>query len=237
MKLSVLALDYDATIARNDVLDPAVRAAIATARTAGIVVLLVTGRILDDLRRVAADLHVVDAVVAENGAVIHFPDSGYTWVHAPRVPVFIAELRRRGIPFRADQCLVDAEATEAPRLLEVIRALELPLVLLFNGGRVMTLPQGVSKATGLGSVLDTLRLSPRNAVAIGDAENDHEMLRLAEVGVAVEWGSAVLRSAADSFAPAAPGARTWTPHAGTSSSISRRPRRLRSRLRRRPEAI
>jgi hypothetical protein len=93
--------------------------------------------------------------------------------------------------------LVDADAADAPRLLEVIRALELPLVLVFNGGRVMVLPQGISKATGLHAALDTLRLSARNAVAIGDAENDHELLRLAEVGVAVEWGSPALRSAAD----------------------------------------
>ena len=78
MKLSVLALDYDGTIARDDELDPAVRAAIADARERGITVLLVTGRILDDLRRVAGDLHFVDGVVAENGAVVHFPDSGHT---------------------------------------------------------------------------------------------------------------------------------------------------------------
>lgn len=58
-------------------LDPDVRQAIAEARAQGIVVVLVTGRILEDLRRVAGDLHFADAVVAENGAVIEFPDSGY----------------------------------------------------------------------------------------------------------------------------------------------------------------
>ena len=60
MKLSVIALDYDGTVTRNDVLDPSVRDAIAVARMQGITVLLVTGRILDDLRRVAGDLHFVD---------------------------------------------------------------------------------------------------------------------------------------------------------------------------------
>jgi hydroxymethylpyrimidine pyrophosphatase-like HAD family hydrolase len=198
VKLSVLALDYDGTIARGDVLDPAVRDAIALARTQGIVVLLVTGRILDELRRVAGDLHFVDGVVAENGAVIHFPDSERTSALAPVVPQgFIDELRRRGVPISSGLCLVDADATEAPRLLAVIRALELPLVLIFNRGRVMAAPQGISKATGLNVALETLRLSPRNAVAIGDAENDHELLRLAEVGVAVAWGSKALQSVAD----------------------------------------
>ena len=198
MKLSVIALDYDGTVTRNDVLDPSVRDAIAVARIQGITVLLVTGRILDDLRRVAGDLHFVDAVIAENGAIVHFPDRGGTSMIAPPAPMaFLDELQRRGIPFRAGQCLVDADANEAPRLLDVIRTLELPLVLVFNAGRVMTLPQGVSKATGLHVALDMLRLSAHNTVAIGDAENDHELLRLAEVGVAVEWASAALRSMAD----------------------------------------
>jgi hydroxymethylpyrimidine pyrophosphatase-like HAD family hydrolase len=198
VKLSVIALDYDGTVARDDVLDPSVRAAIAAARTSGITVLLVTGRILDDLRRVAGDLHFVDGVIAENGATVHFPDSGHTSALALPVPeAFVTELRRRGVRVGIGRSLVDADASEAPRLLQVIHALELPLVLIFNGGRVMALPQGISKATGLQAALETLRLSPRNTVAIGDRENDHELLRLAEVGVAVEWGSPALRAAAD----------------------------------------
>jgi len=202
VKLFALALDYDGTIARADRLDPDVREAIALARTHGIVVLLATGRILAELRRVAGELHFVDAVVAENGAVLHFPESGHTSSLAPPIPAaFTDELSRRGIAFNAGQSLVDADAGDAPKLLDVIRALELPLVLLFNKGRVMTMPQGVSKGSGLHAALDTLRLSARNTLAIGDAENDHELLRLAEVGVAVPWGSAALRAAADVTLP------------------------------------
>lgn len=198
MKLSVLALDYDGTVTRGDAMDPHVREAIAEARDAGIVVLMVTGRILGELRRVAGDLHFADGVVAENGAVLHFPASGSTTLLAPPVnETFVEELRRRQIPHQTGQCLIDAAADEAPRLLEVIRALEAPLVLLFNGGRVMTLSQGVSKATGLHAALDSLRLSAHNTLAIGDAENDHAMLRLAEVGGAVAWGSSALKAAAD----------------------------------------
>jgi hypothetical protein len=70
MKLFALALDYDGTIATNDRLDPLVRDAIAAARRRNIAVILVTGRILDELRRVAGDLHFVDAVIAENGALL-----------------------------------------------------------------------------------------------------------------------------------------------------------------------
>jgi hydroxymethylpyrimidine pyrophosphatase-like HAD family hydrolase len=198
VKLSVLALDYDGTIARHDRVDPSVLDAIADARRRGITVMLVTGRRLDDLRRVAGQLQFVDGVVAENGALVHFPDGGLTTTLAPPIPPsFVARLQKQSIPLDAGQCLVETDAHFAPQMLDAIRELELPIVLVFNRSRMMALTQGVSKATGLSAALETLRRSSRNAVAIGDAENDHELLRLAEVGAAVEWGSPSLRAAAD----------------------------------------
>jgi hydroxymethylpyrimidine pyrophosphatase-like HAD family hydrolase len=198
MRVAALALDYDGTIAWHDRIDPSVRDAIAHARNAGITVLLVTGRILSELRKVAGDLHFVDGVVAENGAVIHFPGNDYTRIVAPPLsPRLYGELTQLGIPAVAGESLVDLASADAVRALELIRGLELPLVLVFNRGRVMAMPQGISKATGLQAMLTMLRLSARNTVAIGDAENDHELLRLAEVGYAVEWGAASLRATAD----------------------------------------
>ncbi len=202
MKLSTLALDFDGTIARNDVLDPDVRKAIAEARARGVVVLIVTGRILEDLRRVAGDLHFVDAVVAENGAVVEFPDSGYSRVLAQSPPAgLLNELRREGILFSVGQSIIDADQSTAPRILAILQRLELPLALIFNRSRVMVVPQAISKATGLREALAILRLSPHNTVAIGDAENDHELLRACEVGVAVAWGSEVLKASADQVLP------------------------------------
>ena len=202
MKFSVLAIDFDGTAARNDVLDADVRAAIAELRGRGIVVILATGRRLEDLRRVAGDLHFVDAVVAENGATVEFPDSGYSTVNgeAPRDNLLVA-LRQEGVPFDVGRVVVEADANDAPRILAIVRRLELPLVLAFNRGRLMVLPQTISKATGVRQALTVLRLSPHNAVAIGDAENDHELLRACEVGVAVGWGSEALKAAADYVLP------------------------------------
>jgi hydroxymethylpyrimidine pyrophosphatase-like HAD family hydrolase len=198
MKLSVLALDYDGTLTHDDWLDAPIREAIAEARRRGVAVMIVTGRRLDDLRRVAGPLHFVDGVVAENGALVHFPDGGLTTTLAPPVPpAFIARLQHEGIDFQAGQCLIGADADAAPRILHLIRELELPIVLVFNRRRVMAIAQGVSKATGLRAALEAVRKSPRNAIAVGDAENDHELLRFAEVGAAVEWGSPSLRAAAD----------------------------------------
>lgn len=198
MKLAAIALDYDGTIAVNDVMDPSVRAAISETRDAGIAVILATGRRLEDLRRVAGDLSCFDVVVAENGAVVDFPLRGRHVVlgHTPHTG-FVAELRCRGVRCEAGEALVEADANASPIIIEVIHALELPLVLTFNRGRVMALPQAIGKSTGLKNALTTLRLSIHNTIAIGDAENDHDLLDACEVGVAVEWGSAALCAVAD----------------------------------------
>jgi hydroxymethylpyrimidine pyrophosphatase-like HAD family hydrolase len=198
MKLSAFALDYDGTIAVEGVLDPSVREAIADLRRQGIIVVLATGRQLADLRRVAGDLACFDVIIGENGGVLDFPASGrhVTLAHAPN-PVFLNELRRRDVRFTAGECVVEADASAAPTMLQVLRALELPLTLTFNRGRLMVLPQAVAKSTGLRQALRALRLSIHNTVGIGDAENDHDLLDACEVGAAVAWGSRALRTVAD----------------------------------------
>jgi hydroxymethylpyrimidine pyrophosphatase-like HAD family hydrolase len=197
MKFRVLALDYDGTIAQDGRLDSDVLSAIVEARSRGLVVVLVTGRILEDLRRVAGDLSFLDAVVAENGAVLHFPGGPSRLIGQPAPQNFVSELRRSGIAISVGQCVVEADASAAPQILSVIRNLELPLLLLFNRSRLMVLPQGVSKGVGLRAALSALRLSVHNAIGIGDAENDHDLLAACEVGIAVGWGSRALKESAD----------------------------------------
>ena len=197
MKFRVLALDYDGTIAHQGKLDPAVKAAIIEARARGVVVVVVTGRILSELRKVAGDLSFLDAVVAENGAVLSFLSGHSRLIGEPPSGIFLEELRQRQIDFLAGECIVEFDASSAPQVLTAIRQLELPLSLLFNRDRLMVLPQGVSKGVGLRAALATLRLSVHNAIGIGDAENDHDLLATCEIGVAVAWGSQALKERAD----------------------------------------
>jgi len=198
MRFSVLALAYDGTIADEGGLDPEVQQAIREVRAHGVTVVIVTWRILDDLRQVLGDLRLVDAVVAENGAVIAFPDSGRSVILArPASEPLLQEIRQRGIAARVGACVLETAADAAHEVLDVVRQLELPLVLLFSRERLMVLPQAVSKATGLREALAVLRLSAHNAIGIGAAENDYELLDVCEIGVAVAWGSAALAQVAD----------------------------------------
>jgi hydroxymethylpyrimidine pyrophosphatase-like HAD family hydrolase len=199
--LRLVVLDYDGTIAESGVLGAAVRAAIAELRARGIAVVIATGRMLRDLQQAVGDLRFVDAIVAENGAVVAFPDSGRSAIVGSPSSGVVEHLAARGIEFQVGECLIDTDARNAQTVLEVIRETRQPLVLAFNRERLMVLPQGISKETGLRTALRALRLSEHNALAVGDAENDHTLLAACEVGLAVEWGSPALRAVADGVLP------------------------------------
>ncbi len=197
MRLRVIATDYDGTIAKDGALDPRVRTAIAEARKRGVLVVIVTGRILSELRNVAGCLDFVDGIVAENGAVVALSSGHTTLLGAPPPMCLIEKLTERGIDFKVGRSVVEMEAEFADVAISLIRELELPLAITFNRGRMMLLPASISKSSGLRQLLDTLGVSVHNAIGIGDAENDHELLTSCEHGVAVSWGSTKLKQSAD----------------------------------------
>lgn len=198
MTFAALALDYDGTIATDGRFHPGVRHAIGAVRRQGVAVILVTGRRRSELRQVAGDLSCFDAVVGENGAVLEFPSNGRL-VKLGRAPSpdVVREIARAGIDINVGESVIEAEADAAPVILNVIRRLEQPLVIVFNRDRLMVLPQGISKSTGLREALSALELSIHDTIGIGDAENDFDLLDKCAVGVTVAWGSSALRAVAD----------------------------------------
>ena len=78
MYCRVIACDFDGTGASGGKLAPEVAAALHRARGAGITTMLVTGRVLEDLRVALVDFSAFDVVVAENGAILWFPEREQT---------------------------------------------------------------------------------------------------------------------------------------------------------------
>ncbi len=71
---------------------------------------------------------------------------------------------------------------------------------LMNGGvehMLEVLPPGTSKGVALKALLRDLHIDPQNVMAIGDGENDIEMLKLARIGIAVANAQQVLKDVAD----------------------------------------
>jgi hydroxymethylpyrimidine pyrophosphatase-like HAD family hydrolase len=191
-----VAIDYDGTLAEGQV-KPDTLAALAEARARQIRVILVTGRIMSELLAVFPDaLDHVDAIVAENGAVLATP-AGVRLLAVPVGRAVSAGLGVRGVAHRSGQVLVACAAADEPAVSEVIRELGLDCRLVRNRGELMILPAGVTKGKGLSEALDSMGLSRHNAIGVGDAENDHSLLDACEVGVAVANAVGSLRAHAD----------------------------------------
>src|SRR5437764_2047440 len=208
VNVHVLACDYDGTIADGGRCSPEMAQALARVRESGRKVLLVTGRMLPDLRSVCADIdRMFDAVVAENGALLYFPETreARTLGDAPQ-SALVEELRRRGVPFDLGSSIIATTEGYADAALAATRDIGVERTVVFNKGALMLLPGGVTKGTGLDAALTMFALSPHNMVGIGDAENDHAFLALSECAVAVADAVPALRERAD-FVTRSPAAR------------------------------
>jgi HAD superfamily hydrolase (TIGR01484 family) len=203
MIVHVLACDYDGTVADEGRLAPATAAALGRVRDSGRKVMLVTGRMLPDLRHVCPQADdLFDAVVAENGGVLYVPGRREVKVlgDAPEARLVDA-LRRRGVPFDLGSAILATTEPFAQATLEAVRETGVERTLVFNKGALMLLPAGVTKGTGLEAALASMDLSMHNVVAVGDAENDHAFLALSEFAVAVADAVPALRDRADYVAP------------------------------------
>lgn len=191
-----LAADYDGTLADGSVARETLDA-VCRARAAGTRVILVTGRIMAELRSVFPDVDEhVDAIVAENGAVLVIGNGARPL--APRVDPRVGEgLAHHGIRHRHGDVLVALAGADEPVALDVVRSLGLDCQLLRNRSELMILPAGITKGSGLLAALDELGLSPHNTIAVGDAENDHALLDVCEVGAAVANAVDSLKGHAD----------------------------------------
>jgi HAD superfamily hydrolase (TIGR01484 family) len=203
MRYRVLATDYDGTLATAGAVDePTIRALeslIATGRR----LVMVTGRELPELKTVFPRLDLFEWIVAENGALLYRPSTKEEELIAEPPPErFVETLRQHNChPMSVGKAIVATWEPHQPTVLETIRKLGLELQVIFNKGAVMVLPAGVNKASGLAAALKKMGLSPHNAVGVGDAENDHALLRLCEFSVAVSNALPALKETADWITP------------------------------------
>jgi hydroxymethylpyrimidine pyrophosphatase-like HAD family hydrolase len=180
------AIDYDGTLAESEAASPAVLEAVAEVRGSGRRVVLVTGRIMDELRAVFPDVQAhFDAIVAENGCILVSSSGRSSALADPIDPSLGRALEANGVPYRTGEVLLATKAAYAPALLDAIEGIGLELQLIRNRSELMVLPSGTNKGTGLIAALAEVGVDRHNVVAIGDAENDHSLFAASEIGVAV----------------------------------------------------
>jgi hydroxymethylpyrimidine pyrophosphatase-like HAD family hydrolase len=199
MQIRALAFDYDGTLAVEGALSEATRDALARLKASGRKLLMVTGRELPDLLSVCDEIAVFDAIVAENGALLHWPALNETHALAPPPPPeFVLALRARGVsPISVGSSIVATSRTCAASVRDVIAALGLEWAPIFNKNSLMCLPAGVSKASGFKTALEALGIASDEVLGAGDAENDRAFLSLCGVSVAVADALPELKASVD----------------------------------------
>lgn len=208
MKWQALATDFDGTIATDGVVDEPTKNALLQFQSQGAKTLLVTGRELPEFQAMDIFLPMFDLVVAENGAVIYDPKTGKTKVLAAGPPkAFLEELTKRGVkPLSIGASIVATREPHEVEVLELIKEMGLEFQVIFNKGAVMILPTGVNKATGLAAALATVGIAPEHVIAVGDAENDHALLEMCGLPVAVANALPALKEKAAWTTPHSAGA-------------------------------
>ena len=198
MKYRALATDYDGTVAFDGHVEGGTIDALQRARDAGAILLLVTGRELADLFNTFDRTDIFHLVVAENGAVLYDPSSRQTdTLSSGPPPALIDRLNREHVPLSVGHSVIATVEPHEQAVMAAIRDLGLDWHIIFNKGSVMALPSDVTKATGLRTALETLRLSPHTTIAVGDAENDLVFLRSCGLAVAVANALPTVKAIAD----------------------------------------
>lgn len=196
--MHAILTDLDRTLTGPDLmLDEAALDRIRSLRANGIRIVVVTGRRLDEI----VDMGIVpkvDAVVAENGAVI---------VSGPRFTLEVhgadwraaaeSALGRKSQRFAWGRVVASAPREIAEETTKLLARRRVEHALSFNADEVMILPPHVDKASGARRALAILGATPEEAWAIGDGENDVPMLELARLSAAPANAHATARDAAD----------------------------------------
>lgn len=205
MHISVLATDFDGTISQGDRLAPEAGRALRRWRETGRFAVLVSGRSFEFLRDLQEREQAFDLIVAENGAVLYNAQTDEMRLPFGQVPGDLLDtLARLGVPLWRGIAIGGTTTRYDDAMWVACRELGLAVHVETNRNEVMLLPPGVSKGAGVLNLLRGEGLSPRNLLAFGDAENDHSLLQMAEVKVAVANAVEGLKSIAD-YVTAEPG--------------------------------
>ncbi|MGZ8939356.1 MAG: HAD family hydrolase [Limisphaerales bacterium] len=208
MKYQLLATDYDGTLAHHGSVDAPTIEALQKFKSSGRKVILVTGREMPDLLSVFPEPAIFDLIVAENGALLHWPLTKKEKPLATAPPKQFADiLRQRAVNMLSVGRVIVATLDPYEKTVrDVIAELNLDVEIIPNKGSLMILPRGVDKGLGLAAALKELNIRASAAVAIGDAENDHSLLRGSGFSAAVANALPELKAEASWVAPSGHGA-------------------------------
>lgn len=173
MKYRVFITDFDGTLADQGRVAMATWTRIAEFRRQGGRVILATGRQLDDLFEVFPLAGSLDAIVAEDGAVVHWVESGEIHFLADPPPAEAVRWLRSELPTAGIGQVITAGLLEdLPVFEQWATKFNLNVRFQLNKRSLMAVPAGIDKGAGVSRVLTRWGIGWSEAFGAGDAEND-----------------------------------------------------------------
>jgi len=186
VRYTVLATDYDGTLARDGVVHEKTIAALERLRATGRRAILLTGRELTDILTIFPRSQLFDRIVVENGALLYDPASRRVRLLAEPVPPSLIDmLRSRQVqPLAVSRAILHTRVTNERVVRAAIDELKLDVQVVLNKGSAMVVPRGIDKATGLVAACESMQIRLEHVAGIGDAENDLPLLMASGLAVA-----------------------------------------------------
>jgi HAD superfamily hydrolase (TIGR01484 family) len=215
--LKVFACDLDGTLAEQGRITPATWEVLRQARrdASSPAIILVTSHTLEAYPTAAFETTDVaalcQAIVAENGAVVYFPQRDAVALPFGRLsPAVTQRLADLNVALKHGKASAVASRHHDETILEVLRNVGSGTAIECDMNTAMLLPPDANKGAGLQYALRELGYSPRNVVACGDTENDHSVFEIAELAVATSSAPVDVQALADAvlLQPGETGAQT-----------------------------
>jgi phosphoglycolate phosphatase (TIGR01487 family) len=187
----LLAVDFDGTVrgAGTNVSRRLIHRLISI-RKAGTRVVLVTGRCIPELEQLI-DISLFDAIVAENGTIVLI--GGKKTLLAPRSWGPVRAKLMKHFERGCEEVVISTDRDQEARAFRVVKDMA---KIELNKNRIMIMPKGLDKGSGLAVAIG--RLGAEGSIAsIGDGENDLSMFRASDYKVALENSVDALKRQAD----------------------------------------
>src|SRR5947209_6118083 len=141
MHYLALACDYDGTLAKDGVVSPRTIDALERVKASGRKLLLVTGRLLEDLQNAFPRLDLFAYVVAENGALLYHPASSTEQLLGEAPPrQFLQALQEHGVPLSTGRVIVATRHPHDTPAVDLLPQLRLQRHVLSPHAAVLVLP-------------------------------------------------------------------------------------------------
>jgi len=208
--LRAVVTDVDGTLTdRRRRINTAAIEAIRTLVDAGITVVFASGNTVCFMDSLSKMIGTDGTIIGENGGVYRRGFSGHLHIAGDRkvcleaFEVLRDYFSRKGVElelYSAQYRFADvafARNVDPAEAQAVIQEHGLPVRVLDTGFAIHLQPPGVSKGAAMRELAIEMGISTSEIIAVGDSENDIEMLAAAGAGVAVANANPATRMAAD----------------------------------------